>query len=408
MGTFITLGSMTNSGGKVIQVTSEMLIIGKRVALVGDIATCLCGKQNCRGQGPIVATIPRYFFIDDTPVAMEGDRVDTGCGTCILLADTHGHTVGGWSGGSFHYGQNGRGFSIGNQGTFSAQGAPSTFEIPSAQPRRSNPALEKFIEDVNATQAQIDAKDIVAEISAKSVVTSDETKRELESEVYKATVELLKFLPKLDLKKSIHTQAVKEFSEAFEMILKGYHKGNITYEIGYDLIHQIENGFIEGGKSLQKIEANRKKKNRERIGLVPNGGSYQRNMAVNNESFNVRFKASCATPECLMRNANIDTEDDAFQDYIEAATKDKRSDVMQVINTALILNPYLKALEGVANLDSAYSIANGDFDPVWSTAMGKGVVYRLRLLNLSERSLRSIENATAYITGDILSERKED
>ncbi|TOK15113.1 hypothetical protein CGI24_24380, partial [Vibrio parahaemolyticus] len=180
-------------------------------------------------------------------------------------------------------------------------------------------------------------------------------RRQLEVEAQKAIEELLIFLPALDLETSVHSQAVKEFSEAFDVILKGYNGGNISYETGYDLIHQVKNGFIEGGGALRKVEENRLSRQTEKADNFSQDGSYRRNLVVNDESFNVRFKASCATPECLMRNANIDMEDDAFQDYIEAATQDKRSDVMQVIGVALIANPYLKPLEYVVFGDIAYA-----------------------------------------------------
>ncbi|MCA2486364.1 hypothetical protein LAZ45_25670, partial [Vibrio alginolyticus] len=178
-------------------------------------------------------------------------------------------------------------------------------------------------------------------------------RRQLEVEAQKAIEELLIFLPALDLETSVHSQAVKEFSEAFDVILKGYHGGNVSYETGYELIHQVKNGFIEGGGALRKVEENRLSRQTEKADNFSQDGSYRRNLVVNDESLNVRFKASCATPECLMRNANIDMEDDAFQDYIEAATQDKRSDVMQVIGVALIANPYLKPLEYVVFGDIA-------------------------------------------------------
>ncbi|MDF5696570.1 hypothetical protein P3736_24230 [Vibrio parahaemolyticus] len=226
---------------------------------------------------------------------------------------------------------------------------------------------------------------------------------QLEVEAQKAIEELLIFLPALDLETSVHSQAVKEFSEAFDVILKGYNGGNVSYETGYDLIHQVKNGFIEGGGALRKIEENRLSRQTEKADNFSQDGSYRRNLVVNDESFNVRFKASCATPECLMRNANIDMEDDAFQDYIEAATQDKRSDVMQVIGVALIANPYLKPLEYVVFGDIAYSMTDLNFDPSWAFAMGKGAAYRLKLLNFSERTVLTGENVTSYISGNILS-----
>ncbi|MDF5088818.1 hypothetical protein P3597_26475, partial [Vibrio parahaemolyticus] len=212
-------------------------------------------------------------------------------------------------------------------------------------------------------------------------------RRQLEVEAQKAIEELLIFLPALDLETSVHSQAVKEFSEAFDVILKGYNGGNVSYETGYDLIHQVKNGFIEGGGALRKVEENRLSRQTEKADNFSQDGSYRRNLVVNNESFNVRFKASCATPECLMRNANIDMEDDAFQDYIEAATQDKRSDVMQVIGVALIANPYLKPLEYVVFGDIAYAgLKDKNLDPLWAYLMGRGAYYRLHLLSVSKRA----------------------
>lgn len=223
-------------------------------------------------------------------------------------------------------------------------------------------------------------------------------KRLLEIEAHKATTELLAFLPTLNLASSVHSKAVKEFSEAFNVILKGHNEEKITYDVGYDLIHQIKNGFIEGGEALKSLEENRQ----TRVDKAIQESSYRRNMVVNNESFNVRFKASCATSECLMRNANIDMQDEAFQDYIEAATKDKRSDVMQAIGVGLIVNPYLKPLEYVVIGDAAYSMTELNLDPSWAYVMGKGAAYRLKLLNLSEKIVMTGENVTSYVAGNIL------
>ncbi|MDF5159425.1 hypothetical protein P3622_23775 [Vibrio parahaemolyticus] len=229
-------------------------------------------------------------------------------------------------------------------------------------------------------------------------------RRQLEVEAQKAIEELLIFLPALDLETSVHSQAVKEFSEAFDVILKGYNGGNISYETGYDLIHQVKNGFIEGGGALRKVEENRLARQTEKADNFSQDGSYRRNLVVNDESFNVRFKASCATPECLMRNANIDMEDDAFQDYIEAATQDKRSDVMQVIGVALIANPYLKPLEYVVFGDIAYAgLKDKNLDPLWAYLMGRGAYYRLHLLSVSKRVKDTSENVVSYFSGSVLS-----
>lgn len=227
----------------------------------------------------------------------------------------------------------------------------------------------------------------------------------LEKEVSYAITAINQSLYQLELERSVHTKAAREFSQALNMILTGYRKGNISYEVADDLIKKIKTGFIEGRRALQREEFNRKIRNEQREQQRIQDGtdqSYRRNLRVNNQSFNVRFHASCATPECLMRNANIDMEDDAFQDYIEAATQDKRSDVMQVIGVALIANPYLKVLERVAYADMGISLLEGNLNPVWAFAMGKGAAYRLKLLNLHERAWKSAENATSYVTGGFL------
>ncbi|WP_171254265.1 hypothetical protein, partial [Acinetobacter sp. LMB-5] len=100
--------------------------------------------------------------------------------------------------------------------------------------------------------------------------------------------------------------------------------------------------------------------------------------------------------------------DDAFQDYIEAATQDKRSDVMQVIGVSLIANPYLAPLQRVVQADVVYSAANLDFDPLWAYATGMGAAYRLRLLNLPKRVQDTSDSFVSYLTGNFLSGDNDD
>ncbi|MFA0155367.1 peptidoglycan-binding protein [Vibrio sp. 10N.261.46.A3] len=257
---------------------------------------------------------------------------------------------------------------------------------------------------LNSTDGVIDKNTVLA--LDEAIIEQWDGSLSLEPEVLKATEDLLRFLPTLNLESSVHSQAVKEFSEAFDVILKGYNEENITYEIGYDLIYQVKNGFVEGAEALQITEKERQRLNSERDKQTPQDSSYRRNLTVNNESFNVRFKASCATPECLMRNANIDMEDHAFQDYIEAATQDKRSDVMQVIGVALIVNPYLIPLQRIVLADVAESATKGNFDPALAYAMGAGVAYRLRLLNFSNRTQATSESVASYFSGNVLSDDK--
>lgn len=273
--------------------------------------------------------------------------------------------------------------------------------VPKETPREriERQRRERF-EQSEETWAYVQANEARYAAHRKKIVE----KRKLENEVVKATEELLIFLPELDLETSVHSQAVKEFSQAFDVILKGYDQENITYDIGYDLIHQIKDGFIDGGGVLRKIEENRLSRQTEKADNFSQDGSYRRNLVVNDESFNVRFKASCATPECLMRNANIDMEDDAFQDYIEAAMQDKRSDVMQVIGVALIANPYLKSLEYVVFGDIAYAaLKDKNLDPLGAYLMGRGAYYRLHLLNVSKRVKDTSENVVSYFSGSVLS-----
>lgn len=229
---------------------------------------------------------------------------------------------------------------------------------------------------------------------------------QLEQDVHSATVSLLSSLGAMNLEYSVRSQAVREFSQAFSHILGTYRNKQINYEVVSKLVNQIWRGFHDGSIALMMNEANRKIRNEQRAETFQRNrkdSSYRRNIRVNNETYNVRFLASCATPECFIRNANYDLYDDAFQDYVYAATQDKRSDIMQIVNTALIVNPYLKALGNVALIDSAYSVfGEGDLDPLWSTALGKAAAYRLRLLNFSERAQYTTENAVIYIAGEFL------
>lgn len=228
----------------------------------------------------------------------------------------------------------------------------------------------------------------------------------LEQEVSLAITAVLSSLGQMNLEYDVHSQAVREFSQAFNVVLTSYRKGHINYDMAYSLINKIKLGFIDGSQALQNIERNRKIRNEQRSEQREQDGtsaSYRRNMRVNNQSFNVRFMASCANTECLMRNANIDMEDDAFQDYIEAATQDKRSEIIQVIGVALIANPYLKGLEKIVQTDVVYSaVMDKNLDPLLAYAMGKGAAYRLRLLSLSRRIQDTSENVVSYFSGGIL------
>ncbi|HIF9138115.1 TPA: S-type pyocin domain-containing protein [Photobacterium damselae] len=110
----ITLGTPTSTGGKVITSSSSMVVNGQKVTLVGDIATCLCGSKSCRGQGPIKKGSSREILNNGVMFAYEHDPVDTGCGTCFILSNSHQVQLGGVTGQSINIGGNGAGISFGN------------------------------------------------------------------------------------------------------------------------------------------------------------------------------------------------------------------------------------------------------------------------------------------------------
>lgn len=85
----ITVGNKTTSGGFVISGSSNVIINGKMIALIGDTATCPCGKKICRGLGPIIAQSPRAANVSGENLARVGDLVDTGCGSCFIDENSH-------------------------------------------------------------------------------------------------------------------------------------------------------------------------------------------------------------------------------------------------------------------------------------------------------------------------------
>lgn len=111
---FITLGTPTSTGGKVISAGSNMVIGGQKVVLVGDTATCNCGKKSCSGQGVIVCGTPRKASIDGVLFARKGDEVLAGCGTCFLLESPHNVHLGTDTASTLQIGGNGAGVSWGN------------------------------------------------------------------------------------------------------------------------------------------------------------------------------------------------------------------------------------------------------------------------------------------------------
>jgi hypothetical protein len=129
-------------------------------------------------------------------------------------------------------------------------------------------------------------------------------------------------------------------------------------------------------------------------------------MTVNNQSFNVRLKARCATAECVMRGANFDLTDDAYIEYIEAAVKDKKEDVMAVVDHLAVVFPQARALQMVGNANTYYSVAseykNDEFNTIATYAIGKGLGYNLRLLGVPESVATRVENISGIVTGGFL------
>lgn len=123
MSQLITLGTKTSTGGEVITASSDMTICGVKVVKLGDIATCTCGSKSCRGQGPIYKAGTRKIEVNGSELAKEGDPVDTGCGSCVLLAPNHNVNIGGSSDGIINIGGNGGGISIGGSGVINIMGA---------------------------------------------------------------------------------------------------------------------------------------------------------------------------------------------------------------------------------------------------------------------------------------------
>ncbi|MCK6263789.1 hypothetical protein KP803_10950 [Vibrio sp. ZSDE26] len=233
----------------------------------------------------------------------------------------------------------------------------------------------------------------------------DEHYWELEQKSNQFITAILMQLSKFNLDRSTHSKAVQEFSLAVSSILKAYQIENLSYAQAEELLVKLKYGFIDGVRSINTASRNRKHRSEQRPIAE---GSYRRNMTINNQSFNVRFRARCATSECLMRGANYDLQDDAFQEYIEAASKDKQSDIMNVVHVGLIAAPYAKPLEVLAHsysFQSAYTDMN--LNPGWAYAAGKGAAYRLSLLGVPRPVTSRVENLTSYVIGSILNEREQ-
>ncbi|MCW8349237.1 MULTISPECIES: hypothetical protein [Vibrio] len=216
----------------------------------------------------------------------------------------------------------------------------------------------------------------------------------------------LSSLSQLKLERSLQSKAVREMSQAINIILRAYRKGSIDFESAQSTLSNLKYGFVDGVRAIKTADRNRVIRKQQRITTNLNSdSSYRRSMRVNNQAFNVRFKARCATPECLMRGANFDLQDDAFQDYVEAATNGKKDDVMGIVNTALIANPYARPLIWLANADTAYTIMHErNYTPLAAYSLGKGVAYRLKIIGVPAPIRDRLENTISHTTGKFLDE----
>ncbi|MGY5538095.1 PAAR domain-containing protein [Vibrio brasiliensis] len=100
----VTVGTPTSTGGKVLTGSAGVKINNLDVSLLGDLATCTCGDENCRGVGPIMQGSPRNIKIGGKLIAMKDDPVDTGCGNCFVLSSGDAVSLGAQMSGSINMG----------------------------------------------------------------------------------------------------------------------------------------------------------------------------------------------------------------------------------------------------------------------------------------------------------------
>lgn len=234
----------------------------------------------------------------------------------------------------------------------------------------------------------------------------DENYWQLEKDATACITHLLMTISQMKLEYTEHRKAVRDLTNNVNYVLQSYRSNQIDYETASKILTLFAVGFSDGVRAVDTARRHRAERNVERESVQQ--GSYRRNMRVNNHSFNVRFKARCASAECLMRGANFDLTDDAFQEYIEAATKDKKDSIMAVINSASIIFPASRALQVVGNTNTAYGIASeaeeGKFNTLATYALGKGLGYRLKLLGINEVTSSRVQNINGMITGNFLNE----
>src|ERR1700743_2822840 len=78
MSLFIVEGDSTSHGGKVLGCASVSTVDDKRVARLGDMATC----PKCGGVYPIVTSKNPGMNMNGRPPAFEGDK--TACGATLI------------------------------------------------------------------------------------------------------------------------------------------------------------------------------------------------------------------------------------------------------------------------------------------------------------------------------------
>ncbi len=82
---FIREGDTTSHGGRVLACTSNNVMFGKPMALLGDMVSC----PKCKGVFPIVDVKVNSMTFGGRPVATEGDK--TACGASLIASQGSAH-----------------------------------------------------------------------------------------------------------------------------------------------------------------------------------------------------------------------------------------------------------------------------------------------------------------------------
>ncbi len=228
----------------------------------------------------------------------------------------------------------------------------------------------------------------------------------LEKDATGCITHLLTTIGQMKLEYNAHRKAVRELTSNVNYVLLSYREGKIDYETGSKILKLFAVGFADGVRAVETARRYRPERNAQRASVQQ--GSYRRNMTVNNQSFNVRLKARCATAECVMRGANFDLTDDAYMEYIEAAVKDKKEDVMAVVDHLAVVFPQARALQYVGNANMAGNVVSemldGKFNTVATYVLGRGLGYRLSKFGMPKAISDRVQNASGIVIGDFLNE----